>query len=216
MNNKLFEESKWNYYVSVIPIMLFFISFLTWASLSSVDEVVRGSAKVVPSSQTKVLQNFEGGIVKSIKVQEGDSVKKGQIIYTLSNAFFKADLKTKEIDLLAYKASEIRLKAFINGKEKIKFPKEFIGKIPDIIENEKNIFYEDLQNNKTKISIAKDRLKQKQFKLTEMQTKFENLSIELSLAQANMKIQENLYKKKVVSQKQFINELAKKRSKYNS
>ncbi|NQY53514.1 MAG: HlyD family type I secretion periplasmic adaptor subunit [Campylobacteraceae bacterium] len=212
MNNKLFEESKWNYYVSVIPIMLFFISFLTWASLSSVDEVVRGSAKVVPSSQTKVLQNFEGGIVKSIKVQEGDSVKKGQIIYTLSNAFFKADLKTKEIDLLAYKASEIRLKAFINGKEKIKFPKEFIGKIPDIIENEKNIFYEDLQNNKTKISIAKDRLKQKQFKLTEMQTKFENLSIELSLAQANMKIQENLYKKKVVSQKQFINELSKKQN----
>ena len=178
MNNKLFEESKWNYYVSVIPIMLFFISFLTWASLSSVDEVVRGSAKVVPSSQTKVLQNFEGGIVKSIKVQEGDSVKKGQIIYTLSNAFFKADLKTKEIDLLAYKASEIRLKAFINGKEKIKFPKEFIGKIPDIIENEKNIFYEDLQNNKTKISIAKDRLKQKQFKLTEMQTKTCSLLIQ--------------------------------------
>ena len=212
MNNKLFEESKWNYYVSVIPIMLFFISFLTWASLSSVDEVVRGSAKVVPSSQTKVLQNFEGGIVKSIKVQEGDSVKKGQIIYTLSNAFFKADLKTKEIDLLAYKASEIRLKAFINAEEKIKFPKEFIEKIPDIIENEKNIFYEDLQNNKTKISIAKDRLKQKQFKLTEMQTKFENLSIELSLAQANMKIQENLYKKKFVSQKQFINELSKKQN----
>ncbi|WP_174247259.1 HlyD family type I secretion periplasmic adaptor subunit [Arcobacter sp. LA11] len=212
MNNKLFEETKWNYYVSVIPIMLFFIAFITWSFLSEIDEVVRGSGKVVPSGQTKILQNFEGGIISNIRVKEGDTVTKGQVIYTLSNEFFKADLKSKEIDLLAFKASAFRLKSSIDEKEEILFPEELISNIPDIIENEKRIFNEDLENRETKIKIANDQLKQKKYKLKEAQTKFDNLSLELNLAQANMKILESLYKKKVVSKKEYISELSKKQS----
>ncbi len=212
MSNRLFEETKWNYYVSVIPIMLFFIAFIAWAFLSEIDEVVRGSGKVVPSGQTKILQNFEGGIISNIAVKEGETVSKGQVIYTLSNEFFKADLKSKEIDLLAFKANLIRLKASIDEKEKVIFTKEFLENIPDIIENEKRIFKEDLKNRETKINIAQDQLKQKQYKLKEAQTKFDNLSLELNLAQANMKILESLYKKKVVSKKEYIGELSKKQS----
>jgi len=212
MNNNFFEETKWNYYISVVPIMLFFVAFVIWAFLSEIDEVVRGTGKVVPSSQTKVLQNLEGGIISGINVKEGDSVKQGQVIYTLSNEFFKADLKSKEIDLLAFKASAIRLKASIDEKRKVNFPKEMVEKIPDIIENEIRIFEEDLSNRNTKIEIARDQLKQKEFKLKETQNKFDNLSIELNLAQVNMKILENLYKKKVVSKKDYIKELSKKQS----
>lgn len=212
MNNKFFEETKWNYYVSVVPVMLFFIAFITWSTFSEIDEVVRGTGKVVPSSQTKILQNLEGGIISSIKVAEGDSVKKGEVIYTLSNEFFKADSRSKEIDLLAFKASEIRLKSSIEELDKIVFPPEMIEKIPDIVENEINIFQEDYDNRQTRIDIAKDQLKQKEFKLQEAQTKFENLSIELNLAQVNMQILEKLYKKKVVSKKDYIFELSKKQS----
>lgn len=211
-SDKLFEETKWNYYVSVVPIMLFFIAFLTWAFLSEIDEVVRGSGKVVPSGQTKILQNLEGGIISNIKVKEGDTVAKGDVIYTLSNEFFKADLKAKEIDLLAFRANLIRLEASIDEKEEVVFSKKLLENIPDIIANEKRIFNEDLKNRETKISIAEDQLKQKKYKLKEAQTKFDNLNLELNLAQANMKILESLYKKKVVSKKQYISELSKKQS----
>lgn len=211
-HNKLFEETKWNYYVSVIPIMLFFLAFLTWASFSQIDEVVRGIGKVVPSGQTKVLQNLEGGIVSSINVQEGDKVEKGQVIYALSNEFFKADLKSKEIDLLAYKASAIRLEASIDEKSDVTFPKELEEKIPDIIRNERKIFFEDLNNKNSKIEIANDQLSQKKYKLREAETKLENLTLELNLAQTNMKILESLYKKNVVSKKEYIAELAKKQN----
>ncbi len=212
MNNKLFEESSWNYYISVVPIMLFFTIFIIWASISEVEEVVRGSGKVVPSGKTKILQNFEGGIIAEIKVNEGDVVKKGQIIYTLSNAFFKADSISKKMDLLSYRAREIRLKAFIDNKNKIIFPKEMMKKIPDIIANEKRIFNEDLTNNQNTIDTVKNQLKQKKYKLIEINTKLNNLIIELNLAQENMKIQETLYKNKVVSKKQYINELSKKQN----
>ena len=212
LSNRLFEETKWNYYVSVVPIMLFFIAFISWASFSEIDEVVRGAGKVVPSGQTKILQNLEGGIISSINVQEGEKVKKGQTIYTLSNEFFKADLRSKEIDLLAYQASAIRLKASIGEKDDVTFPDELKEKIPEIINNERRIFFEDFSNRITKIEIAKDQLNQKKYKLIEAQTKFDNLSLELNLAQANMKILESLYKKKVVSKKEYIAELSKKQN----
>jgi len=212
LSNLLFEDKKWNYYVSVIPIMLFFITFIIWASLSEIDEVVRGTGKVVPSGQTKILQNFEGGIISDLRVNEGDEVKKGQVIYTLSNQFFKADLESKKIDLLAFQASAQRLEASIKDKEDIKFSDDLVKKIPDIVRNEKRIFLEDLKNKKAKISIAMDQLKQKKYKLREAETKYENLNLELSLAQANMKILESLYKKQVVSKKEYIAELSKKQN----
>lgn len=212
MNNRFFEQSKWNYYVSVVPIMLFFIAFITWAFFSEIDEVVRGTGKVVPTGQTKVLQNLEGGIISSIKVNEGQKVAKGDVIYTLSNEFFKADLKSKEIDLLAFQANLIRLEALIDEKKTVVFPKELIEKIPDIVENERRIFNEDYNNAITKIQIANDQLKQKEYGLIEVENKFENLSLELNLAQANMKILESLYKKKVVSKKEYLQELAKKQN----
>ena len=212
MNSKLFEESSWNYYISVIPIMLFFTIFIIWASISEVEEVVRGSGKVVPSGKTKILQNFEGGIIAEIKVAEGDLVKKGEVIYTLSNAFFKADSISKKMDLLSYRAREIRLKSFIDNKKKITFPKEMMKKIPDIIANEKRIFHEDITNNKNTIDTARNQLRQKEYRLIEVNTKLNNLIIELNLAQENMKIQEILYKNKVVSKKIYIQELSKKQN----
>ncbi|PHR71053.1 MAG: hypothetical protein COA66_10040 [Arcobacter sp.] len=212
MNNRLFEESKWNYYVSVIPIMLFFTTFLVWATFSEVDEVIRGTGKIIPSSQTKIIQNFEGGIIASINVKEGDHVKKGEVLYTLSNAFFNADLKSKEIELLSYKASAIRIKHSIDNKEILIFPKNIKNSIPGIIENEYEIFEEDLRNNRNKIKISQNKLKQKKYKLIELETKFENLGIELNLGQANMRIQEKLYKNKVISQKTYIDELSKKQN----
>ena len=211
-NSRLFEEKDWNYYTTVVPIMLFFTIFLTWAAFSKIDEAVKGSGKVVPSGQTKVIQNLEGGIVSSILVNEGDNVKKGDVIYNLSNAFFSSELITKEIDLLTLQAVLTRLDALINNKTTVEFSEELKKKIPDIVENETKIFYEDLENNQRKIEIAQDQYNQKDYKLRETKIRFNNLSIELNLAMENMKILDELLNKKVASKKEYILELSKKQN----
>ena len=212
MNNRLFEEKDWNYYTTVIPIMLFFIIFLSWAAFTKIDETIKGTGKVVPSGQTKVIQNLEGGIVSAILLNEGDNVKKGDTIYNLSNAFFSADSITKEIDLLTFQAILIRLDALIENKTVVDFPEELKQKIPEIVENETKIFYEDLENNQRKIEIARDQFNQKDYKLRETKIRFNNLSIELNLAMENMKILDELLNKKVASRKEYIAELSKKQS----
>ena len=212
MNNRLFEEKDWNYYTTVIPIMIFFTIFLSWATFSEVDEAIKGTGKVVPSGQTKVIQNLEGGIISAILVEEGKTVKKGDIIYNLSNAFFSSELVTKEIDLLTLKAVLVRLEASIDNKTSVEFPEELKKRIPDIVENETRIFYEDMENNQREIDIAKTQYNQKDYKLRETKIRFNNLNIELNLAIENMKILDELLSKKVASKKEYILELSKKQN----
>jgi adhesin transport system membrane fusion protein len=214
MMNKFLEEEKWNYYPLVIPIGLFFIVFLLWASLTKIDEVVRGEGKVMPSGQTKVLQHLEGGIISEILVKQGDHVRKGQVLYRLDNEYFDADLKSKEIELMAYEAKAFRLVALINEDENLLYSDEFKKALPKIIINEMHIFREEKIKYQNKIDIAKDQLRQKELKLDELQSKFENLSIELRLATENMEILDKLLKKKVTSRKNYILELAKKQKIY--
>ena len=212
MDNRLFEEKDWNYYTTVIPIMLFVIIFLLWAAFTKIDETIKGTGKVVPSGQTKVIQNLEGGIVSAILLNEGDSVKKGDTIYNLSNAFFSADSITKEIDLLTFQAILIRLDSLIENKTVVDFPENLKQKIPEIVENETKIFYEELENNQRKIEIARDQFNQKDYKLKEAKIRFNNLNIELNLAIENMKILDELLSKKVASKKEYILELSKKQN----
>ena len=56
-------------------ILLFVVSFLVWAYFAVLEEVVRGSGKVIPSSQVQVVQNLEGGIVESIGVCRGNVIR---------------------------------------------------------------------------------------------------------------------------------------------
>ena len=40
------------------------VAFFVWAYFAVLDEVVRGSGKVIPSSQVQAVQNLEGGILR--------------------------------------------------------------------------------------------------------------------------------------------------------
>jgi HlyD family secretion protein/adhesin transport system membrane fusion protein len=210
--NRLFEDEEWNYYTAVIPIMVLIIVFVIWASFSELDEIVRGQGKVVPSGKTKTIQHLEGGIISNILVKEGDEVNKDDVIYELSQAFFTADFKTKEVQLRALQAKAIRILNEVNFNEELEFPDELEQTIPDIVENERNIFEVDTKTNLQKIGIAEDQLKQKVLKYKELEAKKNDLSIELKLARENMKIHDKMYKKQVISKQKYLKELQVKQS----
>jgi len=210
--NRLFEDEEWNYSYAVVPIMLMFVAFILWASFSELDEVVRGDGKVVPSGQTKELQHLEGGIISNILVKEGDHVKAGDVIYELTQAFFDADLKTKDIELKSLKAKSMRLQREIDFKDTLSFPSYLEDSIPDIVMNEKLIFDENKRSNIQKIGIAEDQLQQKVLKKRDLESKKESLELELKLSNENMKILDQMYKKQVVSKQEYLKELQLKQS----
>ncbi len=96
----------------VIKIWIFtFFAFFIWASLAEIDEITRGDGDVIPYGQNQIIQNLEGGIVESILVKEGDSVKKGQVILKINNAKSISTSRTNEMKYYELTAKKIRLQA---------------------------------------------------------------------------------------------------------
>ena len=204
----MIEESGWNTRLVTFPIIIFCTLFITWTVFTEVDEVVRGDGKVIPSSQTKVLQHLEGGIVEELFVKEGQEVKKGEAIYRLKNATSQADSNQKEISLLAFKAQRLRLKAQIDFG-KLVFTKEIDA---NLAQSETNIFQEEMQNFNDELSTLKDRLSQSKLEKKQKVSRLENLRAELKTAKENLEISEKLVKKGAASKKQLLAELSKKQS----
>jgi len=63
-----------------------------WAKHAMLDEVTRGTGKIVPTIQIQTVQNLEGGILTEIYVQEGSLVDKGQILMRLDDVQFSGKL----------------------------------------------------------------------------------------------------------------------------
>ena len=65
---------------------------VVWAHFAVLDEVKRGSGRVVPSRQTQVLQSLEGGIVRETLVQEGAIVTQGQVLMKIDDTKSASEL----------------------------------------------------------------------------------------------------------------------------
>src|SRR5258705_12008413 len=64
-------------------IVLFFAIALAWACIGQVDVISTARGKIIPSARTKLIQPFEIGTVRAIRVQEGQAVRAGDVLIEL-------------------------------------------------------------------------------------------------------------------------------------
>jgi len=102
----------------VLKIWLFSVfALIVWASFAEIDEITRGNGKVIPYGQNKTIQNLEGGIVESILVEEGQIVKKDQILLKIDNAKSISSSQTNRMKYNELYAKRLRLYAQANSLE---------------------------------------------------------------------------------------------------
>lgn len=119
------------------------ISFLVWADQAVLDEVTRGEGRVVPSGQTQVIQNLEGGILAEVLTGEGQIVEKGQVLMRIDNTVAESRLRELKQRYFSGLSTVARLEAEIagaNDPEAIKFPDELLQGAPDVARSEMALF----------------------------------------------------------------------------
>ncbi len=131
---------------------------ITWAHFAVLDEVTEGQGKVIPSSKIKVIQNLEGGIVKSLLVREGETVKKGQVLMRLEDTRFKSEFREKYSNYLVLLAEISRLKAESQGKKSITYPELVKKDAPDLVKQENALFDNRQKDLEDGIKVMKDSL----------------------------------------------------------
>jgi hemolysin D len=99
-------------------IILLFCVALVWAWAGTIDIVASAPGKVIPSGRTKVIQPFETGVVRSIRVQDGQAVKAGDVLIELDPTVNAAERDHLYNDLLAEQLNIARLRAALAGGDK--------------------------------------------------------------------------------------------------
>ena len=88
-----------------------FCAALAWSWWGTIDIVASATGKIVPSGRTKVIQPFETAVVRSIRVQDGQPVKAGDVLIELDPTLNAADRDHLSNDLLAEQINIARLRA---------------------------------------------------------------------------------------------------------
>jgi hemolysin D len=98
-------------------LMGLFCIALAWAWWGTIDVVATATGKIVPSGRTKVVQPFETGVVRSIRVQDGQLVKAGDVLIELDPTMNAAERDHLLSDLSAEQLNILRLHAALISDE---------------------------------------------------------------------------------------------------
>ena len=104
-------------------VMAVLIAAVIWATVSRVDVVAVARGKVIPSGYSKVVQPLDGGIVRAIRVHEGQAVRTGQVLVELDPTASDADLSRLAHEHLAVQLDGERLRALMDGRPGLDAPK---------------------------------------------------------------------------------------------
>lgn len=145
-------------------ITLFLLAFFLWAAVFEIDQTVRLSGQVIPSERTQLIQAADGGVLSKIAVQEGDVVKRGQVLAELEPSRAVAGVEESSARAAALKAVLIRATAEARGAtpafgaDLAAYP-EFVNAQRALFQERRRAMASDLSVQQSALSMAQQELR---------------------------------------------------------
>jgi len=118
-------RAKWPIFTGLAILVVWLGCFGVWAGVAPLNSAVVASGTFVATGQNKLVQHFEGGIIREIAVKDGDVVEANQVVVRMDDTAANSKLRRlvlKKYRLLAMKA---RLEAEMSSSETIDAPSAF-------------------------------------------------------------------------------------------
>lgn len=161
------------------------VVLVVWAAFAKIDEVTRGEARVVPTSQVQIIQSVDGGVVEALLVKEGQVVEAGQLLLRVDSTRFVSTLMESQVSQAALQAKALRLEALTRGTA-FNPPKELVRDAPDVVEQERRLYESRRAEISAQTAIYQSQLVQRQQELNEVRARRDQA--ERSLALMNQEI----------------------------
>ncbi len=183
--------------------LLLMILLIYWMYVSEIDEITRGTGKVIPSSQIQVVQNLEGGILAETSIKEGDIVKKGQLLMRLDETRFSAPYKESRLKYLSLLARAARLRAETEGGE-MAVPEEALKERAEIVAREQQLFVARRNKLATTLAILGEQEIQRKQELAELEDKSRELDRTYNLLKREIDLTKPLVAQGAVSEVEIL------------
>ncbi len=188
----------------VIKIWLFTIlTAVIWASFANIDEITRGDGSVIPYGSNQVIQNLEGGIVESILVSEGQSVKEGQTILKIGNTKSFSTSESNKLKYMELKAKRLRLYAQANQIQ-FESPKDISEDEKEQIELAKKLYDANTKEFEAKDNSMMQQIEQRKQEYKEAKAKIQSLKKSLEYVSEEIAMTEPMVKEGIKSKVDFL------------
>ncbi|KPH09917.1 HlyD family type I secretion periplasmic adaptor subunit [Rhizobium acidisoli] len=110
---------------SIVGLTVLFTSFGGfgfWAATAPLASAVIAQGSFVATGNNKIVQHLEGGIIKEMRVSEGDTVREGDILLTLDPTASRSNERMLQLRRLRLEAVVSRLRAEAQGLQEFQLP----------------------------------------------------------------------------------------------
>src|SRR5699024_11127126 len=104
-----------------IALLLTFGLFGTWAALAPLDSAALAPGVVIVENHRKSIEHLEGGIVRELRVRDGDEERAGDTLSNLAGTAAAREEDRIGRELAATEALAMRLRAERDGRDELHF-----------------------------------------------------------------------------------------------
>jgi hemolysin D len=186
-------------------IIALFCLAIAWASFGHVDIVASASGKIVSSGRTKVIQPFETGVVRAIRVRDGERVKTGDVLIELDPTMNEAERNHLQSDLISAELDVVRLTAALSedADPVASFhPPE--GASPALAATQRRFLAQQIEEHRAKLAGLNGQKVQKQAELGTIMATVQKLESVLPVLQQRVEIKEILYSHSTGSKANYL------------
>ena len=103
--------------VIILSVFTLLIAAIVWACLSKIDVVVTSNGSIQPVGNISSLNSYTSGTIKSINVEEGAYVKKGDILVELDTQSIEIDVESLNSQREILEAQKVIYTLIKNGED---------------------------------------------------------------------------------------------------
>lgn len=183
----------------------------TWAVAARIDGAVVASGRIIVDRNRQVVQHSDGGVVAELLVDEGDAVKKDQVLMRLDPTTAQSELAVIESQLYELMARRARLEAEREDATDLVFDAELLAaaeadqKIRSLMEGQRRLFEARLDSLQQSITQIDNQQLQLQNQIEGVDAQRVALERQLDLTEAETDIQQGLLDKGLAQSSRVLN-----------
>ncbi|KGE03123.1 HlyD family type I secretion periplasmic adaptor subunit [Pseudohaliea rubra] len=179
------------------------IALVIWAAFAEIDEVTRGSGKVIPARQVQVIQSQDGGVIRAINIREGQVVREGDLLVRLDQTRSRSTLRENLAEAQGLRVKALRLQALID-EGPFNPGLDLIEAVPEIVEEERELYESSRAQLGLQQQIAREQLTQRREELSEVTAREGQMARSLALSQQELDVTRPMVASGAVSEVEIL------------
>jgi hemolysin D len=177
-----------------LTVIVAFCLALGWATFGEVDIVASAPGRIIPNGRTKLIQPFETGVVRAIRVHDGQRVQTGEVLIELDPTINQAELGHLRGDLIAAQLDVARLHAALaEGDDPAADFAPPAGASPAQVATQGRFLIDQVREQHAKLAALDRQRVQKEAERATIAKTIEKLQATLPLLQQRADIRKTLY-----------------------